>query len=366
MENEDAQNANLENPDRETTEDEAQSEVPESRAASSDEGREPQVALQDEAETEARETEGRDTGAKGGTRPKEARGEKSPDADEDTPARARKQRKRTSRIAVTIVTGVVCLAVGCAIGHFVLGGPAAIGSSTLSEGDLSKTIATYSSSQGSGSLTVRDVYNANGSLQSAEQTDGSYTAPSADAVLTAARNSILTSAAEAQGLDASDDDIAQYAKSTFGTDSLDTLAQTYSTDADTVKSLLRQTVLQSKLREQVVGNDTAATAPEAPKAPKSGKSTAESKTYAKYIIKLAGSEWSKSKNSWKSSDGPYAQALASYDVSNDKASYEAAQAAYNVAYSQYASQASSTNGKWTDYVNGLLTTSSIQIGTIGS
>ena len=98
-----------------------------------------------------------------------------------------------------------------------------------------------------------------------------------------------------------------------------------------------------------------------PTAPSDGKQDTANADYAKYIIDLAGDEWSADKNTWASTDGPYYKALNGYSISNDSATYEAALEAYKVAGSNYKQVAAQATAEWRDAANKLLEKSSVSI-----
>ena len=88
------------------------------------------------------------------------------------------------------------------------------------------------------------------------------------------------------------------------------------------------------------------------------------KEYADYIIKLVGNEWDSASGSWASLDGPYATALSTYNITPSGATYEAAQSAYYVAYQQYSSSQTEVSSKWSDFVNELLSNSTMNLNTL--
>lgn len=267
---------------------------------------------------------------------------------------------------------VAALVVGLLIGGFALnlGGGGASGSlggkTALTEAELDSPVASYTYDGATNQVTAREVILQNSSLDAAKDTDGNYTLPSADSVLSVARNSVVLAEAEKRGLSATDDDISAYAQETLGSSDYASIASSYSMDEESVKDLLRSSCMMSKLRDEVVGTDSDAVAPEAPTAPEDEKDAdKETKAYAEYIIALAGDEWDAEKGDWASTDGPYATALAEYKVGK-KASYNAANAAYQVAYQAYSEAASATSTQWSDFVNGLLSNASIDIYSLVS
>lgn len=289
--------------------------------------------------------------------------------------------------------GIACaaLVLGILVGKFLLGGGAA-GSGALggklavSEAELDTPIATYTYGGATSQITAREVILQNSSLEASVDADGNYSLPSADTVLSVARNSIIKKEAENRGITVSDEELAAYAEETLGSSDYASIATSYSMEEEAVKELLTNSCLMSKLRDEVIEADTSATMPDAPTAPESttetqtqinpdtgeeeqvevavDNSAQPSAEYAAYIIGLAGDEWNAETGTWASPDGPYATALSGYEVTADSATYEAAQAAYYVAYQQYSESQSAVSTQWSDFVNGLLSNASIQISTL--
>ncbi|WP_077597532.1 hypothetical protein [Olsenella urininfantis] len=263
---------------------------------------------------------------------------------------------------------IACLVVGVLCGHFLLGGASGVvggiaGKTTISEGELDHAVGSFTYKGQTTSVSARDVITATSSLNSAKAEDGSYKLPKADGVLAVARTKILLMDAEAKGIKVTDDDVSAYAKQTLGSDDYATIASSHGMDADTVKELLRQSAIMGKLREQVVTAQLPAS-PTAPTAPAGGEEATATAEYAKYVIGLAGDEWDSDKNGWVSADSPYATALANYTVSNDSATYEAAKAAYYVAYQKYTTAKGELSAQWSNYVNDLLCNASVSISTL--
>ena len=266
---------------------------------------------------------------------------------------------------VWVIIAVVCLAGGIAIGKFFLGGvTSASGKTTVSEGQLDTVVATYTYNGKTTNLTAREVIQMNSTLDNAKDSDGNYTLPTADAILSAARSQIIQQEAEAQGVTVSDDDVKSYAKEQLGTDDFDTIASNYGMDSDTVKTILKQSAEMSKLKNKVVG--ATSTQPTAPTAPSDGNDQTASADYAKYIIDLAGDEWDSDKGTWASTDGDYSQALSKYTITHDSATSEAAEAAYYVAYQKYSTEASEASTQWTNYIDGILCNASISISSLAA
>ena len=281
---------------------------------------------------------------------------------------------------------VAALIIGVLIGKFALGGGAgaALNKTTLTEQELDTVVANYSDNGAAKNITARQVIEMTSSLESSKDESGNYTVPSADNILYAVRNTIAIGEAEKRGINPSDEDLLNYAEKTLGqTPDFESIATSNNIDVNTVKKLLTDSYRISELQKQV-GGEMSVTEPEMPKEPeykttkddgsalsddeiKKNQEEAYNKTsadYAKYIINLAGDEWDAQGNKWKSEDGPYAQALASYDVKNDSANYLAAYAAYQTAYSKYSEAQSEYMKTVTDYLGNLYGNSSINILTL--
>lgn len=237
------------------------------------------------------------------------------------------------------------------------------GKTTVDESQLDAVMGSYEYNGATYNITVRDAINESSSLDSAKNDDGTYNVPSSDTVLSLARNQIMIKAADDAGITASDDEVASYAESTIGSSDYATIASSYSMDEDNVKQLLTDSCKIKKLHDQVV-TTTTPDRPDAPTSPDDGQEDTPTADYAQYIINLAGDEWDSDNNTWARTDGPYYAALNSYTISNDSATYDAAQAAYYVAYSQYTSAAQQSQQEWTDYANGLLASANLQLNTL--
>lgn len=298
--------------------------------------------------------------------------------------------KKSLNLSTGAWIGIACVAlvIGILIGKFALAGGAvasgaALGKTTLTEAELDTVVGSYSYNGASENITAREVIEQSSSLDAAKDDEGNYAVPTADTVLTVARNKIIAAEAANRGITIADEDLSAYAEETLGTADIDSIASSYGMDAETVTELLRQSAQMTKLRDEVVDSDQTE-APEAPALPEyttvddegnslpaeeteanQKKAYAEPKAeYAEYIIALAGDEWDAEKGTWAAEDGQYATALADYEVTKDAASYDAAQAAYYVAYQNYSSAQSEISAQWTEFVNGMLSNSTIAISTL--
>lgn len=318
------------------------------------------------------------------------------------------EKKGANSMVIALVAAIAALVIGLAIGAFACkgmpgGGNTVAGKTMVSEKELSSEVASFTLNGKSEAITVKEVIEQTSSLEMAKDENGNYQVPSADSVLSVARNRVLIADAQNQGISVSDEDVAKYAEQQMGISDFATIAQNYGMDEATVKNMMRESCIMSKLRDKISGaqEDVSATMPDPPTEPTasaaSGSSSQESasssdsdessssesesadtleatpsasqnnpvtKEYADYIIALAGNEWDKTKGTWASTDGPYYQALSSYQITSEGASYEAATMAYYVAYQEFVEASSGNTEAWTEYVNGLLSKASIMIYTM--
>lgn len=284
--------------------------------------------------------------------------EESEDADDDDEDEGSSKRKPLL-IAAFVIVAVVCAVAGYFVGNGGFGGKGT-GSSTLSESQLDSTVASYTYNGKKTDISARAAIESQYSLDTVKDSDGNYTAPSADTILSYVRNQILLDAAEDKGITVSEKEMKKYAKDSIGTSSYKTMAKQYGVSKSQAKQIVRQSATLQKLYKKVVGSSSA-TMPTAPTEPADGNEETASKDYADYIIKLAGDEWDSSKGTWKDSKGTYAKAFKDDEFTADSATYKQAMTAYYTAYQQYSSEASSSSTKWTDYANKLYAKANISI-----
>jgi hypothetical protein len=245
------------------------------------------------------------------------------------------------------------------------GGSSLTGKTTLSEADLNAVVATYTAGGKGYDITARQVLESAGSLDAAKQADGSYAVPGASSILAFAQNAIVEREIENKGITVSDEEIAAYAEEQLGSSDYASIASTYGMSEDQIKSIMKTNAATKKLYDSIVG-EVGATMPEAPTAPAEGAEDTPTAEYGAYIVKLLGDEWDSSKGTWARKDGPFYAAMGEMDFKADSATYSQAESAYYVAYQQYSQQASTQSGKWTEYINGLMSNASIQINTLVS
>ena len=267
----------------------------------------------------------------------------------------------------TIIVGVVALLLGAVIGmllfpHIPFPGTEASlpGRTAVGEGELDATLGTYSYDGKEVKVSIREAIEETMSLDAARNTDGSYEIPSVDAVISIARGRLLAEDAAKRGITASDEDALSYAKEVYGTTDTATIAANYGMDEGQVKEMLKRSAVLKKLKEAVVQGQSSKE-PDAPAAPEAGKEDEPQATYAQYIMSLVGDEWDANANTWARTDGPFHDQLKNYTISNTEATHSAAQAAYAVAYTQYAAAQQQSATEWTTYVNQKLSNASVKL-----
>lgn len=264
---------------------------------------------------------------------------------------------------------LVVLIVGVLLGHFVpmgsFGTQQLAGKVALSDSDLSSVVAQYEYDGKHYDVTAKQIITSKASLEKAKQPDGTYKAPTPEDITNYVRGQVLKLDAEKQGLTATDDEIAAQAKKMTGTDSVQSIAEKYGLEEDTMKDLISLSVLLDKLRASKVSGEEPKD-PQPPAAPAKGKEKEPTADYAKFIINLAGDEWDADKNTWKAPDGPYATALKDFTITNDAATYDAAKAAFGVVTQQNKKVKDELNKEWLTYINGVLSHTSITINMLNS
>ncbi len=308
-------------------------------------------------------------------RSKQARAEKAARSGidfADKPVKASATDKlATLGVPAWIAISVACLALGLLLGRFALsggsaaGGASLVGKTTVSESELDKACAVYTYNGKTNTLTVREVIEQNGTIDSAKTEDGTYKIPSAEYAINAARTAILNAEVESRGIKVTEEDATAYAEEALGTSDFDAIASTYGMDAEAVKNLIMENCRLNALREEVIGGKLP-DMPTAPTTAEEGKEDEVTKEYAKYIIELAGDEWDSEKGKWASEDSAYATALEGSKFTADGASYNDAQSAYYVAYQLYSEKQNDMSAKWTEFISGLMSQATIQVGTLVS
>lgn len=272
---------------------------------------------------------------------------------------------------IVALVAALCLVAGALLGHFVpLGGTAVAGNevaglTTLTEEQLDLPVASVNQGGEVTQLTAREVIASMATLEEYVNEDGTYAVPSADAVLSYARNEILNNAVAQEGITVTDEDVAAYAEEVLGSSDIAAIAEQYGMDVETTTKMIRDSAGVRALYDQVVSVDDMEP-PVAPAACEEGKENDPTAEYGAYLVGLLGDEWDAEANEWASQDGPYYAALSAESFSSEAASYNQAMSAYYVAYQVYATEYTNVTAKWTDYVNELFSDSSIEIFSLVS
>lgn len=278
--------------------------------------------------------------------------------------------RRRNTVIRTVLLVAFALLVGFGVGALVSprlwqasGSNELAGKSSVPQEHLDAVLGTYEYDGERIAITVRDAVEQSSSVESAKNADGSYGIPSVDTVLAIARNNILLAEAASRDIAANDEETAAYANDTLGTSDYAIISASYQMDVDRAKALMQQSATIRKLRDAVVTTKSLAQ-PQAPSPAEEGKEDEPSPEYAAYVIGLIGDEWDSNANTWARENGPFREALKDYTISNDAATYAAAQAAFYVARTQYAATEQQISSEWTDFVNALLSQATVQLSSL--
>lgn len=277
-----------------------------------------------------------------------------------------KPRRRGVHPLVTILIAILALALGGVLGMFFLGDlidrPQTPISSTITESQLDESVGSYTYQDQLYDITARQAIEDSVSLESVRNDDGTYDAPTADMVLSYARNRILASKVAEEGITVSEEELDDYLMQLAGTTDITQIANTYGMGTEQARTILTEAAGVKKLRDQVIGE--VPTAPTAPQAPEDGDTETANADYATYIINLLGNNWDSSTGTWANTDNAFYTLLKDATFSADSANYEAATLAYYVAYQQYQSTTSSVSAAWTDYVNQFMVDGAVTVNTL--
>lgn len=295
--------------------------------------------------------------------------------------RHRRERRR-SNVIRTVLLMLVALAVGVLVGLFALPAvlrpsagagtsagapslfaPAVAGRVTIDESELDQPLGSYTYQGTTTTISVREAIEESVSLDAVHNSDGTYDIPGADAVLAIARNRLLLQEAETRGIAASEQDTLAYVREVWQTEDYAVIAASYSMTTDQVKKLMQESATIKKLRD-AVATTKPASGPAAPNPPEAGKEDEPMKEYADYIMALMGDEWNAEANTWAREDGPYHEKLINFTISNDGATYSAAQEAYFVAQAQSVAGGQEASTEWTTFVNTILSNVTVELNTL--
>lgn len=274
-------------------------------------------------------------------------------------------KRRSHSVAVAVIVSVLVTAVVCSLIWALLlsGNPKVMQplGSTIQNDELDSTIVGYYTYDGQQyELTAAEVIGQSNDLQSSVNADGTYDSPSADQVLAAARNAVMRHLVDDKNVVVTQSEIDAYAVSTLGTSDVESLASIYGMGVTQTRDSLELAARLSKLRNQVAASSASGGSVAAPTAPADGQNEVGNADYAQYIIGLLGSHWNSVDGTWADTDNAYYPALLNQVFAPGSASYEAALAAYAVAYSTSAVSLD----VWTSYVNSYLDEGAVSIATL--
>ena len=157
---------------------------------------------------------------------------------------------------VVLLVGIGC-GIGCA--YFLRQGSAGIvlgdsvaGKTSLTEADLDKPMGSYNYAGSSYSITAREVIESSSSLDAAKKDDQTYKVPSADSVISVARNQIFSKICDAKNITVSDEEVSEFAQKMVGTSDFSTIASKYGIGEDSIKTQVTAAARLSKLRSETV------------------------------------------------------------------------------------------------------------------
>ena len=265
------------------------------------------------------------------------------------------------KIPLAIGIAAVCAIGGFALGHFsgnAIGASPASVKTELSNEELSTVVGRVSFDGQTVDITAKEAIMLNDTLNG-----DSHNYPTADMVVATARSLIMQHDAEKRGIQATDEDLKQFAQGMLGSDDYDTIAKEYQIDTESLKALVKSSYVAQEVRKQIVGdNEPELAAP--PAAPNEGESDVAKSEYYTYIIDAAGDEWDAEKQAWVDENGEFAQTLKSsktFDPKAKTATYDDALGAYQILGSRYSAEASTYETLWNDYMREIFSQANITI-----
>ena len=267
------------------------------------------------------------------------------------------------KVPIAVGIAVACAVGGLAVGH-VTGNPMFGSTATqkkeLTSAELNTVVGRVSFDGQTIDITAKDAIMLNDTLSGDK-----HEYPTADMVVSTARNMIMQRDAEKRGIKVTDESLAEFAKGMLGSDDYKTIASEYQIDEESLKALVKSSYVSQEIRKQVVsveGEEPELAAP--PATPAEGESDKATSEYYTYIIDSAGEEWDANKKAWVDETSEFAQALQSsktFDPAAGTATYDDALAAYQVLGSRYSAKASTYDTLWNDYMKDLFSKANIMI-----
>ncbi|MBR2835043.1 MAG: hypothetical protein IKE43_04970 [Coriobacteriales bacterium] len=278
------------------------------------------------------------------------------------------ERRETKVPVLGIIACVATLILGILLGYFInsLFNTKTVEDpirSVLSEAELSTVVATYKYNGQIYQITAKDAIEDASTVEAQRRTDGLYNAPTADMILSRARNEILAKLVKDNGITISQEEANQFALDTMGTSDISELASSYGISETAMQRMLVESAGAMKLYSRIAGTGNA---PQEPVPPDNADTETANYAYAEYIKGLLGSLWNYETNTWADTNNEYYRALSNMVFSADSANFEAAEAAFGVAYAAYLNSNTSDTEKWINFLNQYLDNAAINIYTLHS
>lgn len=340
----------------------------------------------DSANTENKSTSNEDTHTESNT--DENQGNGNSDSNSSDNARKPKTKRKIGKPAkVGIIACVAGLALGGVTGYYLLphvqSGELA-GKSSLTTNEFDKVIATYDFKGHNYTITAAEVAdyagldygkneNSNDNSNSSNDNENdnvnasnenkTYDIPSTEETVEAIRDKILTKEMDDKKIEASDDAVKEYAKTTYGSDDFDSLAAQYSVDKSVVEKSITRSVRIRELYKQITG-DYAPERPNAPTSPSDKDYTKKTEDYGSYLMSIIKDDYDADKNEWKNKSGDYYDMLKDDDFDGKTASYSTCVKAYKIAYSKYSDKYDAQSKKWEQYTTDLYANTDVHFTNI--
>lgn len=254
-----------------------------------------------------------------------------------------------------VLVGLVCAVAGCLCGAVFFGGGAA--GSSLSEG----AVASFSYGGETREIGQKELQKLNVGFDVSEGE-----APDSADILDAVRMDVLSQEARNQGIAMTDEDIASYAQTWYGTDDYAFLGGGV-LDAQEVKDALEQKLLVDSLRKEKSSGEEVQQPPASPEYPSGGPEaeSVPSAEYGSYLIGLFGEAYDPQSDSWVQLDSPFYEAFKDESFSSGEATYEQAMKGYFTAYSLYDIATSGSDDAWTSYVDEVMSGVQVVLHGVG-
>lgn len=256
--------------------------------------------------------------------------------------------------ATTVAAVFVAMAIGAVLG-FLNAESVRVRALGSDAADSAQVIAVWSYDGKVHDLTMAD-YNDWAGLDASNTT-----VPGAESVLSYVRNTVLAGIAADEGIEATDDDVEEFAERTQG-GSVTDIAEATGMSEDDVREALHGAAVLWRLREKHAGVLPDAM-PAEPEAPADGNGDTVSADYLALIREVAGDAMNDD-GTWADPDGDLAQAAATGTVTADGASYTAAKAVWDAEAARRSALAQTVSGKWDEWERGVFAGVGLDLKTV--